>query len=106
MDLILFLNFEGCIHPDDVYHVEGKPVLRTEGVKLFEHADVLADLVSPYPELRIVLSTSWVRRFGLNRDQELLPAPTQDDFEMLRLAEAALQETRRRLANGRESYGC
>lgn len=70
MDSILFLDFDGCLHPDDVYHVEGKPVLRTEGAKLFEHADVLADLVAPYPELRIVLSTSWVRVLGFNQAME------------------------------------
>ncbi|WP_158510480.1 HAD domain-containing protein [Burkholderia pseudomallei] len=70
MDSILFLDFDGCLHPDDVYHVEGKPVLRTESAKLFEHADVLADLVSPYPELRIVLSTSWVRVLGFNQAME------------------------------------
>jgi hypothetical protein len=70
MDSILFLDFDGCLHPDDVYHVEGKPALRTEGAKLFEHADVLAELVAPYPELRIVLSTSWVRVLGFNQAME------------------------------------
>ncbi|KGC61358.1 HAD domain-containing protein [Burkholderia pseudomallei] len=70
MDSILFLDFDGCLHPDDVYHVEGKPVLRTEGAKLFEHADVLADLLTPYPELRVVLSTSWVRVLGFNQAME------------------------------------
>ncbi|KKB70237.1 HAD domain-containing protein [Burkholderia pseudomallei] len=70
MDSILFLDFDGCLHPDDVYHVEGKPVLRTEGAKLFEHADVLADLLTPYPELRVVLSTRWVRVLGFNQAME------------------------------------
>lgn len=29
--MILFLDFDGVLHPDEAYLVKGRPVLRTEG---------------------------------------------------------------------------
>ncbi len=60
----LFLDFDGVLHPDEVYRVGGKIVLRQDGLSLFEWAPVLEDLLAPYPDLQIVLSTSWVRVLG------------------------------------------
>ncbi|BAL23733.1 HAD domain-containing protein [Azoarcus sp. KH32C] len=62
----LFLDFDGVLHPDEVYRVGGKIVLRQDGVSLFEWAPVLEDLLAPYPALQIVLSTSWVRVLGFD----------------------------------------
>jgi hypothetical protein len=31
---------------------------------LFQHAELLERLLQPYPQVRIVLSTTWVRRYG------------------------------------------
>ncbi len=36
---VLFLDFDGVLHPDEVYLQRGKPVLRCDGYSLFEHAD-------------------------------------------------------------------
>lgn len=58
MDSILFLGFDGCLHPDDVHPVDGIPALPTKGAWSFKHSRLLADLVAPYPELRIVLTAS------------------------------------------------
>lgn len=60
----LFLDFDGVLHPDEVYRVGGKIELWMDGVSLFEWAPVLEDLLAPYPNLQIVLSTSWVRVLG------------------------------------------
>jgi hypothetical protein len=38
--------------------------MQPTGYQLFEHANLLVDLMSAYPEVAIVLSTSWVRRYG------------------------------------------
>ena len=35
-----------------------------EGHVLFQHAELLERLLEPYPDVRIVLSTSWVRSYG------------------------------------------
>ena len=43
----------------------GEPYIRSPGGhRPFQHADVLASLLRPYPTVKIVLSTNWVRRFG------------------------------------------
>jgi len=62
--MILFLDFDGVLHPDAVYQVPNKPLeLRTEGA-LMMHAPLLEailDEYDPHSHIRIILSTSWVR---------------------------------------------
>ncbi|WP_342747779.1 HAD domain-containing protein, partial [Thiomonas delicata] len=46
-----------------------------EGYSLFQHAALLETLLAPYPAVRIVLSTSWVRVFSYSRAaKRLTPA--------------------------------
>jgi len=69
-DPILYLDFDGVLHPADVrvlpadrhprVYVRGQPTDRP----LFEHLPLLEQLLKPYPKLRIILATSWVREFG------------------------------------------
>lgn len=62
---ILFLDFDGVLHPSAVYRSREQGIhLRVEGHALFEHAQSLADLLADFPEVRIVLSTSWVSSLG------------------------------------------
>lgn len=63
---VLYLDIDGVLNPSNVYFQRGKmPVLLdSPGHELFEHADLLDAVLQPYPSLRIVLSTSWVRRYG------------------------------------------
>lgn len=70
--MILFLDFDGVLHPDAVYLEGGRPVLRAEG-KLFMWAPLLADVLSEHPQVRIVLSTSWARHYGFSRARDFLP---------------------------------
>lgn len=44
---LLYLDFDGVLHPP-------------QGGERFQHADLLAEVLEPYPQLKIVLSTSWV----------------------------------------------
>ncbi|WP_240189644.1 HAD domain-containing protein [Azonexus hydrophilus] len=71
--MILFLDFDGVLHPDAVYFVRGRPTLRAKG-ELFMWAGALVDLLTEHPDVRIVLSTSWVRALRFNRARSYLPA--------------------------------
>jgi hypothetical protein len=78
--VLLYLDYDGVLHPQDVYrhpkrgiHLAGK----YEGHTLFEHAELLADELEPYPRARIVLSTSWVRVLRYRRALSYLPERLQ-----------------------------
>jgi len=61
---VLYLDFDGVLHPEDVWIDQGTPYVRSpSGHVLFENAPALESLLQPYPHLKIVLSTTWVRRF-------------------------------------------
>lgn len=75
---LLYLDFDGVLHPSDVYRVPGVgPCLAgshaSRGHRLFEHAPLLAELLNPYPRVRIVLSTNWVFVLGYDRTKRHLP---------------------------------
>lgn len=70
--MLLFLDYDGVLHPDAAYLIGGRPVLKTEG-ELFMWAPVLVELLRPYPEIKIVLSTSWVRVLGFGKARDYLP---------------------------------
>lgn len=74
--MILFLDFDGVLHPDAAYYERGRPVLRADG-ELFMWAPILVDMVRPFPELKIVLSTSWVRVLRFDRARRCLPQELQ-----------------------------
>ncbi len=63
---VLYLDFDGVLHPEDVWRRPGfGPYVATPpGHAVFEHAPLLVTLLAPYPAMRIVLSTSWVRVYG------------------------------------------
>jgi hypothetical protein len=61
---VIYLDFDGVLHPDEVYQdARGRVYLRGPG-QLFEHAQVLVDALASHPDVCIVLSTSWVRLKG------------------------------------------
>lgn len=60
--LVCYCDFDGCLHDDAVFwHPKRGIYLGTPGRSLFEWMPILENLFAPYPEVRIVLSTSWVR---------------------------------------------
>ncbi len=69
---ILFLDYDGVLHPDSAYLVRGGPVLRGDG-ELFMWVDLLVAALADYPKVQIVLSTSWVRMLGFRRARDYLP---------------------------------
>ena len=67
--LILYLDFDGVLHHENVRWNSrvGAYLSAPEGYVLFQHAELLEELLKPYPEVRIVLSTSWVRVYGCTK---------------------------------------
>ena len=77
--MIIFLDYEGVLHPEEVYLTKDQDAVERccEGHKLFEHAQLLTDLLEPYPHIRIVLSTVWVFAFGFAKTRAPLPEKLQ-----------------------------
>lgn len=73
-ELVLYLDFDGVLHHENVLwdHKRGAHA-GAPGFPLFEHAPLLAELLAPYPQLHIVLSTSWVRKYGCYDSAKRLP---------------------------------
>jgi hypothetical protein len=71
---VLYLDYDNVLHGEVGRYVSA-PHIRpyTRGEALFEHAPVLDALLTPYPNVRIVLSTSWVRVFDYYRARKRLP---------------------------------
>mgnify|MGYP001455836371 CR=1 FL=1 len=75
---ILYLDFDGVLHHEAVYLSPSKgPYLKAEhrscGHVLFQHAPLLVEMLDPYPAVKIVLSTSWVRTYGCYGAAKRLP---------------------------------
>jgi len=71
---VLYLDFDGVLHHENVlWHPRRGTYAGPPGFVLFEHAALLDDLLSPYPQMNIVLSTSWVRTYGCYRTAQRLP---------------------------------
>lgn len=70
---VIYLDFDGVLHSDEVYQDhQGRVYLLGHG-QLFEHSPVLVEALAPYPDVRIVLSTSWVRLKGYGWVLKRLP---------------------------------
>lgn len=67
--LLLYLDFDGVLHHENVvWHPKaGAYLAAPPPYRLFQHAELLEDLLAPYPDVGIVLSTSWVRVYGFSR---------------------------------------
>lgn len=74
---VLYLDFDGVLHHENCYWKPGRGayLVAPSHYRLFQHVDLLVDLLSPYPHLKIVLSTSWVRRLRFSHTAKRLPPP-------------------------------
>jgi len=77
-NVVCYLDFDGVLHGPNVYrHPRDGITLggaNSAGRRLFEHARSLEDVLQPFPQVRIVLSTDWVRRLGFSRTRSFLPS--------------------------------
>lgn len=83
---VLFLDFDGVLHPSEVYRDSGGRIylakeFQDDGHFLFEHAHFLIQILEKVEAVRpveIVLSTSWVEVLGgLEPAKAFLPAELQ-----------------------------
>ena len=75
--LILYLDFDGVLHHENcLWHPKiGAYLSAPEGYVLFQHAELLEQFFAPYPQVRIVLSTTWVLRYSCSKaGKNLRPA--------------------------------
>lgn len=74
---VLYLDFDGVLHHDAVFRSPRDGIFisasSAPGRRLFEWTEVLVEAIKPFPELRIVLSTSWVRVLGYTKARSYLP---------------------------------
>ena len=73
---VLYLDFDGVLHHEDVWrHPRRGLYFGAKGVghTFFENALLLEHLLTPYPDVLIVLSTSWVPSLGYSRAASKLP---------------------------------
>jgi hypothetical protein len=77
--IVLYLDFDGVLHHENcLWHPKRGAYLHAPaGYKLFQHAELLASLLEPYPSVQIVLSTSWVLQYGLSGATKRLPEALQ-----------------------------
>lgn len=75
---VCYCDYDGVTHDDAVYSSRhGGIHLRTPGRTLFEWLPILEELLAPYPDVQIVLSTSWVRVKGFEFAKRQLTAGLQ-----------------------------
>lgn len=74
-DLVVYLDFDGVLHHENcLWNRKTGPYLKAPpGYDLFQHAPLLEQLLDPYPQVKIVLSTSWVRSYGCTGAAKRLP---------------------------------
>lgn len=68
-ELLLYLDYDGVLHHQNcLWHPKIGAYLSTpNGFVLFQHAELLEQLIEPYPQVKIVLSTSWVLQYGCSK---------------------------------------
>jgi len=77
--IIVYLDYDGVLHHENirVSNKTGPFLLAPARYTLFQHAKLLAALLEPYPEVLVVLSTSWAVRYGVTAATKRLPASLQ-----------------------------
>jgi hypothetical protein len=72
MSKILYLDYDGVLHHEQVFFSQEEGIhMKMPRRSLFEWMSILDDLLAPHPDIKIVLSTSWVlaRNFEFAKSQ-------------------------------------
>ncbi|MBB5442056.1 MULTISPECIES: HAD domain-containing protein [unclassified Paraburkholderia] len=69
----LFVDFDGTLHIGHASMDEHGEIALDTGRPLFEFAPLLADLLEPYPEVVLVLTTSWLMTLNTKEVTACLP---------------------------------
>lgn len=73
---LVYLDLDGVAHVSEVYRHPRRGIYidpRLPGHTLFENVPLLVDALRPFPDVRVVLSTSWVANLGFARTLKRLP---------------------------------
>lgn len=74
---VLYLDYDGVLHHDAVFRSPKRGIYLDSslapGRRLFEWTEFLVQAIQPFPQLEIVLSTSWVRVLGYTSARSYLP---------------------------------
>jgi len=115
--LVLFVDYDGVLHHSNVYWgaEEGFYLRAPERYRLFQHADLLAEILAPFPEVKIVLSTSWAVRYSVPNAAKHLPPDlrarviggtfdashrTKDEFQHTTRGQQVIADVQRRQPRG------
>ncbi len=76
---VLYLDIDGVLHHENcLWHPRrGAYLVAPERYSLFQHVGLLEQMLEPYPQVQIVLSTSWVLRYGCSATTKRLPPALQ-----------------------------
>jgi hypothetical protein len=76
---ICYLDYDAVLHDGNVLRNRTKGMyIKTPGRTFFEWMPILDGLLGPYPDLKVVLSTTWVRELGFNEAKHELSASLQE----------------------------
>ncbi len=76
---ICYLDYEAVLHDGNVLRNRTHGMtIATPGRRFFEWMPILEDLLAPCPDLKIVLSTTWVRELGFDRARQELSAALRE----------------------------
>ncbi|MFM0168842.1 hypothetical protein PQR33_05765 [Paraburkholderia sediminicola] len=71
---VAFLDIDNTLHASDAYFLDGRVTAGSSASVLFEFAPVPERLLTPYPSLVIILSSSWVEVLGYEFTVAQLPS--------------------------------
>jgi len=76
---ICYLDYDAVLHDGNVLRNRTTGMtIKTVGRIFFEWMPILDELLAPYPDLKIVLSTTWVRELGFNAAKHELSKSLQE----------------------------
>jgi hypothetical protein len=76
---ICYLDYDAVLHDGNVLRNRTQGMyIKRPGRTFFEWMPILEDLLAPYPDLKIVLSTTWVRELGFKEAKFELSEPLRD----------------------------
>lgn len=77
---VLFLDIDGVLHRGIARRAGNRVVSSAPGfIQLFEYAPVLDELLRPYPDVEIVLSSDWSLVLGIEFTRNAIPSPLLRD---------------------------
>ncbi len=76
---LCYLDYDAVLHDGNVLRNRTRGMyIKTPGRTFFEWMPILEELLAPHTEVKIVLSTTWVRELGFDAAKHELSAPLRE----------------------------